>query len=49
MPLGTEVGFGPDDSVGSAPKRGVGQQHPQISADVLWPNGWMDQDALVRS
>ena len=48
MPLGMEVGIGPGDFVldGDAaplPRKG---RSPQIfGACLLWPNGWMDQDA----
>jgi len=40
MPLGTEVGLGPDDIVldgNTAPL-------PIFGPCLLWPNGWMDQD-----
>ena len=46
-PLRTELGLGPGDIVldgdPSTPKRGTAV--PNFSAHVLWPNGWMDQDA----
>jgi len=37
MPLGTEVGLGPGHIV-------LGGD-PLLSPCLLWPNGWMDQDA----
>jgi len=45
MPLGTEVGLGPDDIVldgdpDSLPKGA--QPAPIIGQCPLWPNGWMD-------
>jgi len=48
IPLGTEVGLGPCDIVLDGtqlplPKRG--EAAPHSSFHVLWPNGWMDQDA----
>ena len=51
MPLSSEVGLGPGDIVldgdpsSPLPKKVGGQQHPHFLAHVLWPNGWMDQDA----
>jgi len=46
MPLGTEVGFGSGHIVlgrDRAPKKGA---QPAISGPcLLWPNGWMNQDA----
>jgi len=47
MPLGREVGFGPVNIVRwgpSFPKKRV-QQPPILAPRLLWPNGWMDQDA----
>jgi len=48
MPLGTEVGLSPGGTVldgdPSSPKRGDSSPL-HFSAHVLWPNGWMDQDA----
>ena len=45
MPLGMETGFVPGDIVldgdPAPPKRGT----LPILAHMLWPNGWMDQDA----
>jgi len=46
MPLGTEVGLSPGyivlDGDPSPPKR---VQPPIFGPCLLWPNGWMDQDA----
>ena len=50
MPLGTEVRLGPEDIVldgdpaSSSPKSGR-NPCPIFSPCLLWPNGWMDQDA----
>jgi len=49
MPLGTEVGLGPGDIVldgdpASLPKKEA--QPPIFGPCLLWPNGWMDQDAI---
>jgi len=49
MPFSTEVGLGPghivlDGDPAPLPKKGA-PQAPQFSAQVLWANGWMDQDA----
>ena len=48
MPLGTEVGLGPGDAVldgdPAPPKRGTALP-PIFSPCLLWPNGWMGQDA----
>jgi len=45
MPLGTEVSLGPGHIVldDESPKRA--QQPPIFGLCLLWPNGWMDQDA----
>jgi len=47
MPLGTEVNLGPDDivldGVAAPPKRGTAQV---FGSCLLWPNGWMDEDAI---
>ena len=48
MPLGTEVGLGPDDTLldgDPAPpsQKGLGRS-PIFGPCLLWPNGWMDQD-----
>ena len=48
MKLGTEVGLGPGQIVldgNPASPQKSGAQQPHFSAHVLWPNGWMDQDA----
>jgi len=46
IPLGTEVGLGQADIVldedPAPPKRGTA---PIFGPCLLWPNGWMDQDA----
>jgi len=51
MPLAMEVGIGPGDIVlngdpAPSPKRGAGAQAPTFGPRLLWPNGWMDQDAI---
>jgi len=47
MPLGTDVGLGPDDIVLDEdrvlPKKGMEPSSPIL----LWPNGWMDQDGTI--
>jgi len=46
MPLGTMVGIGPGNillDADPAPSLPRGAQPPNFS--LLWPNGWMDQDA----
>jgi len=49
MPLGTEVDLGPDhieldgDPASSPPKKR--HSAPIFGPYLLWPNGWMDQDA----
>jgi len=48
MPLGTEVGLGQGYIVldgGPAPPINGVQQPPLFGPCLLWPNGWMDQDA----
>ena len=49
MPLGREVGLGPGDIVidgDPAPHPEKGHSTPPFfSPCLLWPNGWMDQDA----
>jgi len=50
MPLGTELGLGPGDFVLDGtplllPKKGGGGASPIFGPCLLWPNGWMDQDA----
>ena len=49
MPLGTEVGLGPDDIVldgDPAPPHQKGGKAPSLifGPCLLWSNGWMDQD-----
>ena len=48
MPLGTEVSYDPGhillDGDPASPK---GAQPPIFGPCLLWPNGWMDQEALV--
>ena len=48
MPLSTEVGLGPgyimlDGDPAPPPKKGA--QPPIFGRCLLWPNGWIDQDA----
>jgi len=50
MPLGTEVNVGPGDFVFDGDpaiprKKGNTHPHPIFGPCLLWPNGWMDQDA----
>ena len=49
MSLGMEVGLGPGDVVfdgDPAPPRKEGHSpHPIFGPCLLWPNGWMDEDA----
>ena len=47
MSLGTEVGLGPGDIVldGDPAHPQKGAHSPFFSPCLLWPNGWMDQDA----
>ena len=50
MSLGMEVGFGPGDFVldgdpAPPPQRGGGRAPQIFGPCLLWPNGWMDQDA----
>jgi len=49
MPLGVEVGFGPSDFVldgdTAPPPQKKGTWPPIFGPCLLWPNGWMDQDA----
>jgi len=49
MPLGTEVGLGPDDIVldgypAHPPKKVAEPPSPIFGSCLLWRNGWMDQD-----
>jgi len=48
MKLGMEVGLGPghimlDDLAPGSP---MGHRPPILGPCLLWPNGWLDQDAL---
>jgi len=48
MALGREVGLGPSDIVldgDPAPLPQKGTEPPLLGLCLLWPNGWMDQDA----
>ena len=47
MPLGTEVGLGPGHIVldGDQLLSKKGQNPSIVGPCLLWPNGWMDQDA----
>jgi len=48
MPLSREVGLGPGDIVldeDPAPPKKGGTEHPIFGQCLLWPNGWLDQDA----
>jgi len=50
MPLGTEVDIGLanivlDGDPASLPQKGAQQPPPLFGPCLLWPNGWMDQDA----
>jgi len=49
MPLGMEVGLGPGyvvlDGYPAPPKKGHMTVPPLFGPCLLWPNGWMDQDA----
>ena len=48
MPLGRQVGLSPSDIVldgDPAPLSERGQSPPIFDPYLLWPNGWMDQDA----
>ena len=48
MPLGTEVDLGPDDIMldgDPAPPPQKGGRAPNFRPILLWPNGWMHQDA----
>jgi len=49
VPLGTELGLGPDDIVldgdpAPPPQKGDGAPSPIFGPCLLWANGWMDQD-----
>jgi len=46
MPLHTEVGLGPGDIVLDGDPASLKRaQQPPFGPCLLWPNGWMDQDA----
>jgi len=49
MSLGTEVNVGPGDvvldGVAAPPKRGTAPPPTVFCSCLLWPNGWMDEDA----
>jgi len=50
MPLGIEVGLSPGDFVldldgDPAPTPKGAEPHPIFGLRLLWPNGWMDEDA----
>ena len=49
MPLGMEVGLSPGDFVfigdPATPKKGTPTPHPIFGPCLLWPNGWMDEEA----
>jgi len=48
VPLGMEIGLGPGDFVfdgDPATSRRKGTPPPNFGLCLLWPSGWMDQDA----
>jgi len=49
MPLGTEVELGLRDIVfgvdPATPRKKAHPPHPIFGPCLLWPNGWMDEDA----
>ena len=47
MPLGMEVGLSPGDFVldGDSAPSPKGRSPPIFGPRLVWPNGWMDQDA----
>ena len=49
MTLGTEVGLGPGHIVldGVPPTSPIRAEPPILGPCLLWPNGWMDQDATL--
>ena len=53
MPLGTEVGLGPEDIVldgdpAPPPQNGREAPFPIFGPCMMWPNGWMDEDGTWR-
>jgi len=50
MPLGMEVGLDPGDFVfdgdPATPRKSAHPPHPIFGPCLLWPNGWMDLDAI---
>ena len=49
MKLGMQVGLGPSHIVldGDPAPLPKGAQPPIFSLCLMWPNGWMDQDAIL--
>jgi len=49
MPLGTELGLGPGDIMldGDPAPLKKGHRPPISGPCLLWPNGWVDQDATI--
>jgi len=51
MALGMEVGLGPGDFVfdgdPATHRKRAHPSHPTFGPRLLWPNGWMDQDATL--
>jgi len=49
IPLGTEVNLGSGDivldGVTTSPLKGSQPTPPVLGPYLLWPNGWMDEDA----
>jgi len=50
MQCGTEIGLGPchivlDEEPAPPPKKKKVAQPPTFGLCMLWPNGWIDQDA----
>jgi len=52
MPLGMEVGLGTGDFVfdgdPATPGKRAHPPHPSFGLCLLWPNGWMDEDATCE-
>jgi len=52
MPLGMEVGLGLRNNVfdvdPATQKKGHTHPHPILGPCLLWPNGWMDEDAATE-